>query len=73
MLSCFMRFLRPLRFSETLRSLNFINYWLGSPHCDVSKKNIFKKNDVISIEILSSFRIEAVEDMDVTFNQSQRS
>ena len=37
------------------------------------KKNIFNKNDVISGEILPSFRIEAVKDRDVTFNQIQGS
>ena len=41
--------------------------------CCFEKKNIFKKNDVISSEILPSFRIEAVEDRDVTFDQIQGS
>ena len=35
------------------------------------KKNISEQNDEISSEILPSFRTEAVEAMDVTFNQIQ--
>ena len=35
------------------------------------KKNISEQNDGISSEILLSFRIEAVEDRDVTLNQIQ--
>ena len=35
------------------------------------KKNISDQNDGISSEILLSFRIEAVEDRDVTLNQIQ--
>ena len=37
------------------------------------KKNISEQNDGISSEILLSFRIEAVEDRDVIFNQIQES
>ena len=37
------------------------------------KKKVFELNDGISIEILLSFRTEAVEDRDVTFNQIQGS
>ena len=72
-LSCLLRFLRPLMFSEPLRRLNLINQWLLSPHYDVFEKNIFKKNDVISSEIPPFLRIEAVEDRVATFDQIQGS
>ena len=71
MLSCLLRSLRPLKFSEPLRFLKSIIYWLESPYFDVLKKNISEQNDGISSEILPSFRSEAVEDRDVIFNQIQ--
>ena len=40
---------------------------------DVLKRQIFEQNYGISIEILLSFRTEAVEDRDVTFNQIEGS
>ena len=47
------------------------NVWLKSPYFDVSKNYFFEQSDRISSKILPSFRTEAVEDRDVTFNQIQ--
>ena len=71
-LSCLLRFLRPLMFSEPLRRLNLIN---GYYHHIMMflKKNVFKKNDVISSEIPPFLRIEAVEDRVATLDQIQGS
>ncbi len=71
MLSCLLRLLRSLRFSKPLKPFKSITKWLESPYFDVLKKNISEQNDGISIEILLSFRSEAVEDRDVIFNQIQ--
>ena len=38
---------------------------------EINKDDLILQNHVISIEILPSFRTEAVEDRDVTFNQIQ--
>jgi hypothetical protein len=65
--------LRPLRFSEALRTLKSMSQWLELPYLKCFEKNIFEWNDRISSENLQSFRTEAVEDRDVTFNQIQGS
>ena len=73
MVSCLLRLLRTLGFSDPLRRLKSVSLWLKSPYFDVLKKQIFEQNDGISSKILPSFRTEAVEDRDVTFNQIQGS
>jgi hypothetical protein len=67
--SCLLRSLRPLKFSEPLKFLKSIIYWLESPYFDVLKKIIFWITSWNFSEILPSLRTEAVEDKDVTFNQ----
>ena len=69
MLSCLLRSLRLLKFSEPLRFLKSIIYWLESPYFDILKKKIFWIHCWNFSEILPSLRTEAVEDRNVTFNQ----
>jgi hypothetical protein len=73
MVSCLLRLLRTLRFSEPLGPLKSISLWLKSPYFDVLRNQIFEQNDEISSKILPSFRTEAVGDRDITFNQIQGS
>ena len=73
MLSCLLRSLRSLKFSEPVRFLKSIIYLLEIPYFDVLEKIFSLIHYWKFSEILASLRTEAVEDRDVTFNQNKGS